>query len=271
MIHYIALITALALSCVSGSFSIIGLTTLFSGAFWPVILMGGTLEIAKLVSISWLYRNWRNAPKAIKYYLSVVVLVLVLINSAGVFGFLSKAHIETYANIQGQGVEQLQVIDQEIANKQSQADDFTKQVEFVDTATQKLVDTKKVNQALTIETQRHKQRDQLIQQRQTLLDEIEKLKVDKIKITTSKRQAEAEIGPIKYVAMLLYNDANEDQIERSVRIMILLLVAVCDPTAIVLLIAANHGLKTKEIKSDLTKDDFHDKVISFDNAFDERT
>jgi hypothetical protein len=104
MIHYIALITALALSIISGSMSVVGLTVIFAGAYWQVLLMGSVLEGAKLVSVSWLYRHWMVAPKLIKYYLSIVIVVLMLINSVGVFGFLSRAHIEQFSQLQTEHV-----------------------------------------------------------------------------------------------------------------------------------------------------------------------
>ncbi len=90
----ITLLSALSIAGVAAWYSIVGLSTLFGAAVGPVILMASTLEIGKLVSASWLYRNWQIAPKVLKIYLTIAVLGLMFITSMGIFGFLSKAHLE---------------------------------------------------------------------------------------------------------------------------------------------------------------------------------
>ena len=89
--------SALSLASVAAYFSIIGLTTIFPGAFWSIVIMGTTLEIGKLVTAVWLHRNWRNCKKLMKLYLVTSVVTLSLITSMGIFGFLSKSHIEQEA------------------------------------------------------------------------------------------------------------------------------------------------------------------------------
>ena len=95
---YLILISALSISLVSGYFSIIGLTTMFPAAFWSIVIMGGVLEVSKLVSTSWLHHNWKIAPRSLKIYLTTAVVVLIFITSMGIFGFLSKSHIEHQKN-----------------------------------------------------------------------------------------------------------------------------------------------------------------------------
>ena len=92
--NILVFLTGIAISAVAAYYSIIGLTTIFAGAFWPVVIMGSVLEVGKLVAVSWLYNNWQNVPLLIKSYLMAAILVLMLITSMGIFGFLSKAHIE---------------------------------------------------------------------------------------------------------------------------------------------------------------------------------
>ena len=87
-------IAAMALSAVAGYYSVIGMTSIFAGAFVPIVIMAGILETSKVIVASWLYNNWKFAPRFIRYYLSIAVFVLMLITSMGIFGFLSKAHIE---------------------------------------------------------------------------------------------------------------------------------------------------------------------------------
>ncbi len=91
---YFILFVALAISAVAGYYSIVGLATIFAAAVIPVIIMGTTLEIAKLVTASWLYTNWKNIPFLLKTYFIFAVILLMFITSMGIFGFLSKAHIE---------------------------------------------------------------------------------------------------------------------------------------------------------------------------------
>jgi len=90
----LTLLSALSISGVAIFYSVIGLATIFPGAFWPVVIMGSVLEVGKLITASWVYRNWKFTPWLLKTYLTIAVLILSLITSMGIFGFLSKAHLE---------------------------------------------------------------------------------------------------------------------------------------------------------------------------------
>ena len=94
LLAYLILASALSISGVAIYFSIAGLTTIFPGAFWPIVIMGTVLELGKLVCASWLHHNWKEAPRMLKAYLTTAVVVLIFITSMGIFGFLSKSHIE---------------------------------------------------------------------------------------------------------------------------------------------------------------------------------
>jgi len=93
-IAILTLLSALSISGVAIFYSVIGLATIFPGAFLPVVIMGGVLEVGKLITASWLYRNWKFTPFMLKTYLTTAVIILSLITSMGIFGFLSKAHLE---------------------------------------------------------------------------------------------------------------------------------------------------------------------------------
>ena len=90
----LALICALTISGVAIFYSVIGLGAIFAAAKVPIYIMGGVLEVAKLVTASWLYQNWSNIPFLLKTYLTTAVGILMIITSLGIFGFLSKAHVE---------------------------------------------------------------------------------------------------------------------------------------------------------------------------------
>ena len=95
---YLTFLTAIALSGVAAYYSVIGLAAIFPGSFWPIVLMGSVLEASKLVTVSWLYRNWKISPLPLKSYLSASIVILMLITSMGIFGYLSKAHLEHSAD-----------------------------------------------------------------------------------------------------------------------------------------------------------------------------
>ena len=90
----LSLISALSISSVAAYFSVIGFTTMFPGAFWPIIIMGAVLEIGKLACACLVHKHWKELGSGIKYYLAFAVIVLIGVTSMGIFGFLSKSHIE---------------------------------------------------------------------------------------------------------------------------------------------------------------------------------
>ena len=91
---YLVFLIAVFLSAIAAYYSVMGMVAIFSAAALPVALMAGGLEAAKLITASWLYRNWNIAPRFLKYYLSIAVVILMFITSMGIFGFLSKAHLD---------------------------------------------------------------------------------------------------------------------------------------------------------------------------------
>ena len=107
----ITLLSALSIAGVAAWYSIIGLSALFGAAVIPIIIMASTLEVGKLVSASWLYRNWHVAPKTLRIYLAIAVVGLMLITSMGIFGFLSKSHIEHVANSGGLAAKVERIVD----------------------------------------------------------------------------------------------------------------------------------------------------------------
>lgn len=247
MINYLALIAAIAISCVAGYFSIVGLTAIFAGAFWPILIMGSVLEFGKLVTASWLYRNWHLVSGFIKLYLTTAVALLMLITSMGIFGFLSKAHIEQQLLSQGNDAEQIQIVDSKIQYQQQQIDDVNKQVAQIDDTISKMTEKGQTKSALNAITQQKKSRDALVAKRDELVKIISQYKTDRISLEAKVKKLEAEVGPLKYIASLLYDNADGTQLEKAVRMVIILLVMVFDPLAVILLIAANIGLSNRRV------------------------
>lgn len=114
----LTLVTALSISAVAIYYSILGLAAIFAGAAIPIMVMGSVLEVGKLVTASWLYQNWKVTPILIKSYLSIAVVVLMFITSMGIFGFLSKAHVEQ-TSLGTIGTEKLATIEEKLLRSEN--------------------------------------------------------------------------------------------------------------------------------------------------------
>ena len=240
MINYISLITALAISGVSAYFSIIGLTAIFSGSYWPVIIMGSALEVGKIVTSSWLYRNWRSVPLLLKGYLTIAVIVLMFISSMGIFGYLSKAHIEQSLNTTQS--DQLEVIQNKIESEKNIIGDIDLQIRQIDEAVKKQVDNGKALSSISLAESQRRQRNLLVKHRDDETKILGELQTQAISTKSAVKRLEAEVGPIRYIAGMIYDNADPGQLESAVKIITIIIVIVFDPLALALLLAANHGL-----------------------------
>lgn len=233
------LLTAIAISAIAAYFSIAGLITLFSATPISIAIMGGCLEAAKLVTASWVYRNWTIAPVIIKYYLSGAVVILSLITSMGIFGFLSKSHI-SQATVAGSNTVELTILEQ-------QEKAIKTRIDFILSQDQKMTyASNKLNREL--------------QESQNQLKEI---LLKKAPLLQKKNTLESEIGPIKYVTEFIYGSSDDELLNKAVRWVILTLIFVFDPLAILLLIAANISLKNQKITIDPNNPSRFDKIKSF--------
>lgn len=253
----LVLITALGLSAIAAWYSILGLTAIFAAAVIPVIIMGLSLELGKVVTTIWLHRYWHKAGLALKLYLLPAVLVLALITSMGIFGFLSKAHIEQGVTT-SDASSQVAIIDERIRTYRENIDSQRTNVETARNAV-KLLDEQvtarigmgfddgsSAERAVQIRRQQRSERESLARdisqaqdEIQRLNTEISKLNEERIPIAATLREVEAKVGPIKYIAALIYgDDPDQNTLERAVRWVIILLVIVFDPLALVLIMAA---------------------------------
>ena len=262
MINYLALLTALAVSAVSAYYSILGLTAIFASAFVAIIVMGVTLELGKLVTASWLYRNWDTCPLLLKSYLTGAVIILMFISSMGIFGFLSKAHIEQTLNINTGSADQVQILEQKIEFEKQTVVDLEKQIQQIDAAISKLTERGQATNSLRAADQQRKTRDSLIKRKDEHVRNISAFTTEKVALTSGIKKLEAEVGPLKYIAELVYSSAGTDQLERAVRMVIILLVLVFDPLAVLLLLAANHGLNQLKTLPEPKKTD----ILKIDDA-----
>ena len=238
---------ALALSTSAAWYSIIGLTAIFAAAKIPIIIMGATLEISKLVVASWLYRNWKEIPFLMKSYLTGALLVLMFLTSMGIFGFLSKSHADQSMN-SGDVITQIEMLEQKIQIEQSKIDSAKTTLAQLDAQVNEMIgrstSTSAINRSITIRKQQDKERSALIQSIEESQSRINELRETLIPYKTQNRQLEAEVGPIKYIAALIYGEnVDENLLEKAIRWVILLIVGVFDPLAVVMLIAANWSMK----------------------------
>ena len=245
-INHTALATALLLSAVAEYYSIIGLTTIFASAFWPIVILGGSLGLAKVVSVSWLYRNWDEVNKTIKYYLVSAVVVLMFITSMGTFGYLSKAHLDQ-AVPTGDALSKVSIVDEKIRIQKDNIDAARKAIKQMDEQVDQLLSRTSEGQgaerAVQVRRGQAKEREKLLLDIANAQKEITKLNEEKAPLASELRKITAEVGPIKYIAELIYGEADDSVIDKAVRWVIILIVAVFDPLAIALLIAANSQLK----------------------------
>ena len=240
---------ALALSASAAWYSIIGLTAIFAAAKIPIIIMGATLEVSKLVVASWLYRNWKEIPFLMKTYLTGALLVLMFLTSMGIFGFLSKSHADQSMN-SGDVLAKIEMLEQKIQLEQTKIDSAKTTLAQLDAQVNEMIgrstSTSAINRSITIRKQQDKERLALIQSIEESQSRINELRETLIPYKTQNRQLEAEVGPIKYIAALIYGEnADENLLEKAIRWVILLIVGVFDPLAVVMLIAANWSMRPR--------------------------
>jgi hypothetical protein len=242
----ITLITALIIAIIAAWFSIVGLTAIFSGTVLAIGLMAAVLELGKVIAVSWLYRNWATKGLILlKSYLSLAVVVLMFITSMGIFGFLSRSHIEQTA-LSGDTTLRVEQLDQRIDREQRKIDDAMNLIAQLDNAVIVLQDNARIsgpNGALAVRTSQRDERTEL----NAIIDQYDKNIVDlreqRVKLQQEQLAKEVEVGPLKYIAELIYGEENaRDYFDQAVRWIIIILVVVFDPLAIALLIAANQTL-----------------------------
>ena len=253
---YLLFATALALSAVAAYYSIMGLVAIFAAAALPIFIMGSLLEVSKLVVASWLYRSWREIPFLMKSYFTVALVVLMMLTSMGIFGFLSKAHLDQ-AVPTGDVSAKLALIDEKIKSEKENLNANRAELNQLDSQVNETISrsgnstnngansgTSGIERSIAIRRAQQKDRARILTDIGTIQTRIAKLNEERAPIASEVRKVEAEVGPIKYIAALIYEEtASEDILEKAVRIVIMMIVLVFDPLAVLLLIAANWQMR----------------------------
>lgn len=236
------LFSALSVSTVAGWFSIVGLMAIFPGNAVPILTMGVVLEVAKLVTASWLYRNWSTAKVLIKSYFTVAVVVLSLITSMGIYGFLSKAHLEQTINVQGGVSISIAEVERQIGVLEKQVQDSEEVLVILDADVQTLQSYDRIRGpegAIAVRASQKEERAELNAAIQAATEEMSPLYTELRRLQVQETGQKAELGPITYIAELIYGDAGQEVLDKAVRLVVILIVLVFDPLAILLVIAAN--------------------------------
>jgi hypothetical protein len=240
---YSILATALLLSLIAAYYSVMGLTAIFAAATLPVMIMGGSLELGKVVATVWLHHNWKRAGFVFKAYLVPAVVFLMLLTSMGIFGYLSKAHLDQ--NIpSGDAQSKVAIYDEKIKTARDNIESARRALKQMDESVDQLMtrttDDTGAQRAANMRRSQAKERSTLQADIQKNQADIAKFNEERAPLAAEFRKIEAEVGPIKYVAALLYGDnADVDVLEKAVRFMIIMIVIVFDPLALTLILAAN--------------------------------
>ena len=244
----IVLGVALAISGVAAFYSIVGLMAIFSASSVSIAVMGSVLEVGKLATASWLYQNWKKVPRFLKYYLTGAVVILMFITSMGIFGYLSKSHIDA-----GTGTSELYVklerLESNIESERKSISRAEGQLEKLDFALERYIELNAVSKGLRKRDEQKPERDALSQTVNESQDKIDIYLDERAEIQLKIKSFEVEVGPLKYISALLFGENESvNYLDKAVRYVIILLIFVFDPLAVLMLIAANMSLKEEKNK-----------------------
>jgi hypothetical protein len=271
---FLTLLTGLAISAVAIYYSVIGLAAIFSAAVIPIMVMGAILEVSKLVAAWWLKANWLRAPLLLKSYMLISVIVLMLITSMGIFGFLSKAHSDQ-AITTGDVVSQVALYDEQINVERENIANAKSLIAQMDATVQGIIangESREIKlrdgrtymrsaaeQALQVRRSQAKDRAALTSQIEEAQANILELQKKKAPIASNLREVEAKVGPIKYIAQLIYGENPDNNLlEKAVTWVIIIIVFVFDPLAVLLLLASQMSFQwareEKERRNELVQE-----------------
>jgi hypothetical protein len=269
---YLLLLSALSLSTIAAWYAIAGLIAIFAALPIPIMIMGGALEASKLVVASWLYTNWKQIPVLMKSYFTVALVVLMMLTSMGIFGYLSKAHLDQTLST-GDNTLQIELIDQKISREQQKITDSETVLKQLDGAVQALVDYDRIrgkDGAIAVRESQKAERETLTKVIDTAADSISTLQQEKLVLSKEQLQLEAEVGPIKYIAALIYGEQeSKSMLEEAVRVVILMIVFVFDPLAVLMVMAASRELSSRK-KVETSWNEFFEQETTVTEDFNPR-
>lgn len=250
LLAIITLMTALAMAGAAAWFAIVGIMAIFAGLPTYALVMGCVVELGKVVGVSWVYRNWQE-PTKLKYIAIPPIILAMLLTSLGVFGLLSKAHIEQTSPVANNAAI-IERLDQQIVREQRAIADAEMVIEQLDETVNTLIRFSRISGpegARAVRAGQEEQRNELRQLISAAQAEVDALEDRKLELATELRLIELEVGPVRYIAALIYDD-HESRIEEAVRLVIIAFIFVFDPMAIILLMCANYSLMRRQEKKE---------------------
>lgn len=241
---------AVFLSATAAFYAVSGLVAIFAAAAIPIIVMGSMLEVSKLVLASWLYRNWKETTLLLRTYFVIALAILMALTSMGIFGYLSKAHLDQGVP-SGDVAAKVALLDEQIKTEKENVESAKRQLRVLDTQVEQAIgrsdSTQGVERSVQIRRGQQKERSSLLAEIGQSQTRISRLNEERAPIATELRKVEAEVGPLKYVAALLYGDnLDANVLEKAVRFVIIMIVCVFDPLAVLMLIAVNQSSMRKQ-------------------------
>ena len=247
---YATLAVAFLLSSIAAYYSVIGLTTIFPVMQIPVMIMGGALEVGKIISAMWLHRNWNRTSIFYKLYLVPSLFILMLLTSIGTFGFLSKAHSDQTL-VSGDVTSKIALYDEKIKIARENIDANRAALKQLDASVDQTLSRSTTEQgaerSVQIRRQQGPERTRLLRDIETEQKKIAQLNEERAPIAAEVRKVEAEVGPIKYISTFFTGESDHNSLERAVQWLIMFIVCVFDPLALVLILA---GTKHIELERD---------------------
>ena len=270
---YLALFSGLTLSVVAEYYSILGLTSIFSAAVIPVVIMGIALGLGKITATLWLKQNWKIAPWSMRIYLFTAIVVLMIVTSMGIFGFLSKAHSDQ-SLVSGDVQAKISVYDEKIKTAKDNIDANRKALKQMDESVDQIMgrsqDEKGADKAVALRRTQQKERARLQSEIQAEQKTISQLSEERAPIAAEVRKVEAEVGPIKYIAQFVYGETNEGLLEKAVTWVIIILIIVFDPLAVILLLSSQISFQNFREREDPNERELQEFADAFNEAFDEK-
>jgi signal transduction histidine kinase len=256
LIAYLTLFSGLAISLVAEFYSIIGFTAIFAAAQIPVIIMGIVLGIGKIAATLWLKQNWKIAHWLVRTYLLTAIAVLMGVTSMGIFGFLSKAHSDQ-SLVSGDVQSKIAIYDEKIKTARENIDANRKALKQMDEAVDQVMARSSsetgADKAVGLRRSQQKERVRLQSEIQAEQKTIASLNEERAPIAADVRKVEAEVGPIKYIAQFVYGESDKDLLEKAVTWVIIILIAVFDPLAVILLLASQISFQNFRDRRTLTE------------------
>jgi hypothetical protein len=232
VVQIVTLLAALAVAGVSAGFSIIGLTSIFAGAFWPIIGMGVAFEFGKLAAVTWLGRR-SAAPRPVKAALAALVVTLMVLNALGAYGFLAHAHLAHAVTVEQAVYARAADVTARTEVQRAALVDVDKRIAQIDSAVDEATRRGRTAGAMILVAQETARRKDLVAERISAANTLAALQVEAAQVDGDRAAIKADSGPIRYLSALIGADD-----ESVMRWFILLVAVLLDPLAVALLLAA---------------------------------